>query len=380
MTPPRRASSAACRMAAREAVAGVNAATWPMPTLASANACRAVVLPSASSITSTPPASVGDAVESALRCSRKARPSRRHLHLLRRRVLHQCLGMGKEERRADRLRPRAARAHVQRQPLGPHLHARGPRRGLRQGCPRRIEERACARIDAGRHAGARNRQSERQARLARYALLLAHQPRDMRSQVDGRAGNNGGGRHDAGEQHRLALIAEIDKVGDGDAAGRRPDDGIGGKARRQRPGNGDRFPGVAGVAPVDVPALLDAQAQAHPECLPGGNGRRLGDELCLHQLAHRRRSTCCALPREDSQRQRDGAAHTRQAHQRVRRVGGFVRHGNGDVGLDGPRKQVRPAHNSVSPGCLADPRAQTVVAEESHAAQAPLPLAGRGRG
>ena len=54
-------------------------------------------------------------------------------------------------------------------------------------------------------------------------------------------------------------------------------------------------PGVAGIAPVDVPVLLDAQADADPEGLARGDRGRLGDQLGLHQLAHRRRGAAPAL-------------------------------------------------------------------------------------
>ena len=209
------------------------------------------------------------------------------------------------------------RAHAQRHPLGAHVHACGPRGGLRQGRARGVEKRARARIEAGRGARGGDGQGERQARLAGDAFLLAHQPGDIGVEADGSAGSERGGRHDAREQGRLALVAEIHQVRDGDAAGRRPGDGIGGKAGRQLPGNGDGFAEVAGIAPVDVPALLDAQADADPERLAWSDGGRLGDQLGLHQLAHRRRSLRHALPAGESQHEEEGATSAPQAHRQI---------------------------------------------------------------
>ena len=211
------------------------------------------------------------------------------LELLRRCVADQRLRVGEEEGRADGARIQPLGVDLQRQPVRGDLHAGAPGRGLRQGPARGIEgsRRRCVRRSGDPGGG--NGQGERQARLARDAFLLAHQPGDVGFQRDRRGAVELGRRRDAGEQCRFALVAEVGEVRDGDALRRRPCDRPGFETRRQLPGDARRLARVARIAPVDVPVVLDAQAQPDPERLARLHRRRLGNELCLDQVRGRRR-------------------------------------------------------------------------------------------
>ena len=131
MTPPMRASIAACSAAASDA-ASCGAGPWRSATSASSNACRAVVAPRASSTTSTPPASAGSAVDSALRSMRRTRPSRVTLSRCGAACRTSVSALGKKKA-ADGPGIQALGVDEERHLVRRKLHARGPGRGLRQG-------------------------------------------------------------------------------------------------------------------------------------------------------------------------------------------------------------------------------------------------------
>ena len=284
MTPPMRASKAACSTAVTDAAA-CGAAPWPTATLASSNACFAVVVPIASSTTRTPPASAGAAVDSALRSRRSIRPSRVTVELLGRGVPHQRLRVGEEEGRADGPGIQSLGVDDERHLIRRKLHARAPGRGLRQG-PAGSVEGGCRRLPPARRRSQVRQRAGPACRLASPGMhSFSHTSQvTSASRATGAEASSVARRRDAGEQHRLALVAEVGEMGDGNALRRRPGDRAGREARRQLPGDGRRLARVARVAPVDVPMLLDAQAHADPERLTRLDRGRLGDQLRLHQL------------------------------------------------------------------------------------------------
>ena len=86
---------AACRMAASVAGSGAAAVAARMRTLPSSNACRAVLPPSASSMTSTPPASVGWPLESCAALELQCEAVATNLQLLGGGVAQSVSALGK---------------------------------------------------------------------------------------------------------------------------------------------------------------------------------------------------------------------------------------------------------------------------------------------
>ena len=240
------------------------------PTLVSSNACFAVVAPSASSTTSTPPASVGAAVDSALRSRRRTRPSR---------VTSSCcgaacrtsvsaLGKKKAERTAPGVQALGSTSSVS--PSGATSMRATPGRGLRQGPARGVEggRRGCVRR-SGAPGPATGRLSDRLASPGMHSFSHTSQVTSA-LRATGAAASSGR-RRDAGEQRRLALVAEVERDGRQECAAASAMRSAGCEARRQLPGDGRRLARIARIAPVDVPVVLDAQAQADPERLTRGS-------------------------------------------------------------------------------------------------------------
>jgi hypothetical protein len=206
------------------------------------------------------------------------------LELLGRRVPHQGLRVGEEVCRANRRRRQSLGGDFERQGVRRKVHVRAPGRGLRQGPVRGVEKGrgGCVRRSWG--TGACNGQAVRHARLARDTLRFAHQPGGVGRNGDRRSSIERVGRRNAGKQGNSALVAEVEEMRDGDALWRRPGNGTGREARWQPPIDRDGFPGVARIAPVDVPVVPDAQPQADPKGLTRFHRCGFGNELRSHQL------------------------------------------------------------------------------------------------
>ncbi len=109
----------------------------------------------------------------------------------------------------------------------------------------------------------RNLQRKGQVGLPGNADFAADQPIDM-----GRK-RGGGGYFERrvraqgdGKEH-LVFVAKIHQRAKRQAAGCGKLHGSGGDARWKRPLDGRRLPGVAGVDPIDVPALIQGEVQAY---------------------------------------------------------------------------------------------------------------------
>ncbi len=126
-----------------------------------------------------------------------------------------------------------------------------------------------------------DRQAQLQGRVLGHADVLADQDRDGGLQRRGLAHRRGLGRGDRDRQPHLAFVAVVHQGPDGQALGRRPHDVACRPAGRQRPGQLGRLAGVAGIAPIGVPAGPDLLVQGHVEGLPGGDGGGGRDQLEL---------------------------------------------------------------------------------------------------
>ena len=96
----------------------------------------------------------------------------------------------------------------------------------------------------------------------------------------------GGDRDQQIDRARVAVIADVI---DDKALRGRPFDLAGGEAGRQRPGDLGRQSGIAGIAPIDMPARLHLQMQRDPDGLAGRDRAGLGDEARLDRVFDRRR-------------------------------------------------------------------------------------------
>ena len=112
---------------------------------------------------------------------------------------------------------------------------------------------------------------------------------DRRGPAGRRAGRfriAGGDRDQQIDRARVAVIADVI---DDKTLGGRPGDLAGGEALRQLPGDLGRQSGVAGIAPIDMPARPHFQMQRDPYGLAGRDRAALGDEARLDRILDRRR-------------------------------------------------------------------------------------------
>jgi hypothetical protein len=198
-----------------------------------------------------------------------------HREALRRGVVERRRVGGEEEGLAHRRRRQAgaferqARGAAVRRGFG----ARRPRRRARLRGGGGGEERCEGGVGARRGGDG---EVEAEAAFFRDADLLADEPGRVGLYREGVAGGEGGRRGEGDRQQDLALVAEIDQRAVGDALRRRPFDRAGGGAFGEVQRDLGRRAGVAGVAPVGVPAGGEAQAEAEAEGLAGGDGVGLG--------------------------------------------------------------------------------------------------------
>ena len=101
---------------------------------------------------------------------------------------------------------------------------------------------------------------ERQVGFAGDADFAADEPVDVGAEVGFAGGLEGVGEGDGKED--FVFVAEIHEWAEGQAAGRGELHGAGGDAGGEVPVDGGGFAGVAGVAPVDVPAFIQFEVQA----------------------------------------------------------------------------------------------------------------------
>ena len=159
--------------------------------------------------------------------------------------------------------------------------ARRERRRHRDISARRSEAFGRCRIGLG---GDADRQGQCQFRLAGDADLGADEVVDRGVEPHRLAGV---GRSRYGDRHQQIDAAGIAIVGDVpnlEPFRHRPFDRAGGKAGRQAPGDRGRQPGIAGVAPIDVPAGRDVEMRIQPQRTAGRGRGGLGDELGLDQI------------------------------------------------------------------------------------------------
>ena len=140
-----------------------------------------------------------------------------------------------------------------------------------------------------------HRQRQRQIRLFRDADIAAHQPARVCTQRDRCARAQTARRDDFDREKNFAGIAVIHQHIDGDAFGRRELQRAGCEARRQGPRDFGGLAGVAGIAPIGVPALADLLAQNDGEAVLRRDGRARGVERGfdigdMRDLRARRRS------------------------------------------------------------------------------------------
>ena len=162
---------------------------------------------------------------------------------------------------------RSGDAELQR---GPRREGGGQARRLGRGVQRRLDGRGPGRIGRG---GRGHRQGEGQVGALRHADLLADQVIRPSLERDGLTDLGVLWRGERHRQQHLALIAVVHQRRQRQLLGRRPDDVAGGPARRQGPGQGRGLAGIAGIAPVGVPAWLDHLAQGHMDHAAGRHGR-----------------------------------------------------------------------------------------------------------
>jgi hypothetical protein len=91
-------------------------------------------------------------------------------------------------------------------------------------------------------------------------------------------------RRDATEKHDLVVIAKNANPGELEPSGERPLDFLGPKSIGKLPRNGGREPGVAGVDPVDVPAIPHHEPDSDPERRRGAHCPNARHELSVDWL------------------------------------------------------------------------------------------------
>ena len=138
---------------------------------------------------------------------------------------------------------------------------------------------------------------DRAARASRSApsgmQISLHTSQSARAASDRRvADSQRAPRLQLDEMQHLAFVAVVDERPDRQHARRRPFDRPGLDAGGQLPVERRRQPGIAGIPPVRVPALLDRQAQRDGQRLAGNERGLRGDELGLDVLGPHRRRDC----------------------------------------------------------------------------------------
>ena len=101
------------------------------------------------------------------------------------------------------------------------------------------------------------------------AHVGAHEPACLRFEVEGRRGFQVGRGGDLDEMQGLLRVAVVHQRRDHEAVGCGPLDVARGEARRQAPRDLRGLSGIAGVAPVGVPAVADVELERDPERLAG---------------------------------------------------------------------------------------------------------------
>ncbi|OIQ66012.1 hypothetical protein GALL_524240 [mine drainage metagenome] len=149
--------------------------------------------------------------------------------------------------------------HGERDPGGPHGEHGVETSGLGRVSQGLGDPGTPGRIDLGLARG--DRQGQGQVGVFRHADIGADQHGGHGLQGDHRPRPGGAGRRDGDRQQDLVLIAIVHQGTGGVTAGGGPDNVTGGEARRQGPVETGRLAGVAGIAPIGVPVLLDLLAQ-----------------------------------------------------------------------------------------------------------------------
>ena len=131
---------------------------------------------------------------------------------------------------------------------------------------------------SGRARVCGNRQAQRQRRRFRHADVSADEPVGGGGNGRGRSGRDAGGGRDSRQQPDVAVMAVADHRPGHVPAGCGPGQRSCVETGRQGPGDRRRRSGIAGVAPVRVPAGRQGETQRHVERPAGNDIRRLGDE------------------------------------------------------------------------------------------------------
>ena len=115
-------------------------------------------------------------------------------------------------------------------------------------------------------------------------------------------------------QHHLALVAEGLQAEDGKPLRRRPGDADAVQIRRRAPVRMRRIAGVTGRAPVDLPAVLEAEMKARRNRRAAPRGARGGNQAHRRVIGRgpRRRSRRCGTGR----RTRDHGGKHRDHHEK----------------------------------------------------------------
>ena len=116
-------------------------------------------------------------------------------------------------------------------------------------------------------------------------------------------------RRDAHRQQDLLRVAVVRERSDGDLLGMRPDDRAGGRPVGQRPAYRRRETRVAGVRPVDVPAVLEGEADAGVERLARAHRVGVGDQRHRHAALDGPARGGARPGRQDGAEKKDHEAH-----------------------------------------------------------------------
>ncbi len=200
---------------------------------------------------------------------------------LRRRVFDAALVIGKESQRLD-LRQRGTPLLAERDHQLTAPDTGGRRRPLRAGqiAPRRREERRVRRIDgAGRCA---HRKLQLQIGILGNAHIGTDQPARLGRQRDRCACLQVVGRGDVDQMHGVPGIAVIHQGWNLETMRRGPGDVPRRESRRKLPLESRGLTGVAGIAPVGMPAVANGEFQGNPERLPRSDRAHLTHQMCLH--------------------------------------------------------------------------------------------------
>ena len=185
----------------------------------------------------------------------------------------------------------------------------GEARGLRGGDQRSGDPVAPDRVGPG--GGGDDRHLQRQTGVFRHAGQFADQEGGVRLQRHRGSDRRRGGNLDRDRQQHLARIAVVEQRPDRHAGRGRPDDLARLPAGGQRPFDRGRLAGIAGIAPVGMPALVDLLAQGDVDRPAGNRAALLGDQFGLQVAGVDRRGGGEGRPqqREDNGEGGEKAAH-----------------------------------------------------------------------